>query len=332
MKKIKMIIIEAVVVSILLSSTSIMAANILTENVNNNDGKSLDGFPLYAQTGDCLSGAAVCQMMLNYYNHQYKNMGQIDIAHKLEWHAGFERYNFHNYENYFKLPCEIKSKNDANLPSKDQLWNNIVTEIESDDPVHLVQPNFRLGEDHSIVIAGYSNIDNKKELLVYDPWPPAPSEYSGGIKQWITYDTVWGEEGPDMVIYLESKSGSPTVEITKPVPGYIYKNNEVWVYSPTSVPLIFGKCDIEIELSDDVVASKTECYIDGERVSPEDWKITSGHHTYSICVYDEDGNGGSDSVTADAIFNKEKSLQHSLRYILFSTIFRFLEVSNFKLN
>jgi hypothetical protein len=265
-------------------------------------------------------------MVLKYYDHPDKYMDQIDIAHKLEWYPMTEKYIFSNYEEYFELPCEIKSKNDGNIPSKDQLWNKIVAEMESDDPVHLVQPNFFRGEEHSVVIAGYSNIDNEKELLVYDPWPPAPSEYSGGTKQWIPYDTLWGEEGPNMVVYLESKSDYPTVEITKPQIGLVYRNGEPWLFITNGRANVIGKCEIEVDFSENVVMSKTKYYIDDQEVDLEDWEIKNGKHIYKIEVFNEEDESASDCVPVTAVTSKAKSLQYSYRFMLFSMFSRILKI------
>jgi len=97
------------------------------------------------------------------------------------------------------------------------------------------------------------------------------------------------------------------VEITKPQIGYIYKNNEPWLFITDGRATVIGHCDIEVEYSDNVVMEKTKYYIDDKEVDLEDWVIQNGEHRYKVEVFDEEDNSESDYVPVRGLGTRTKS-------------------------
>lgn len=166
----------------ILSVISDGTMNVLSSSTANDDERTLEDFPLRSQVENMLCGAAVCQMILNYYEHPCRYMGQIDMAHKFDWEAGRGGYSYP--EGYLCFFDKDDFTHDENV-AEGKAWEKIVIAIDNEHPVHISY------DGHSRAIVDYSikNVGGvlEYEVLEYNPLPPGDSEYEGGHKEWVSW-------------------------------------------------------------------------------------------------------------------------------------------------
>jgi hypothetical protein len=93
-----------------------------------------------------------------------------------------------------------------------------------------------------------------------------------------------------------SPMDDPYVRILRPQEGFLYMNDIIMAHCLPGVAIVVFGCSWLINVSPDVDMNKTRYYIDGERVSPEEWGIRSRRHLYKIEVFDDEDNSASDDI------------------------------------